>query len=179
VLTLFIKLTESSTVSLGQIENIDGITFPATDSGTLITEKLAHLDVYLNHSPLARELTVNITLIPINTTGIAVGIRENSFWLSYSKHKICCQQDQSQSNKSKINASVTIPITDKIIDTNKSLDLMFFSSNPSSTNLEDEGVNDETMWILEHLQISSSPTMPSYNELKDFIKSRLTLERPL
>ena len=165
-------------VETGQIENIDGIPFPKPDH-TVITEKLAHADVYVNNFSFARVLKITTTFQPLNTTSLFIGIRENSFWLSYPKYEICCTTEQRDNNTSSISATVTIPITDKLIDTNGSLDLMFFSTNATSTDKEDEGISDKTMWILEDIQITSRPTTPTIPEIKDYILSRFKHKKPL
>ena len=101
------------------------------------------------------------------------------FWLSYQKYQLCCTQGQSNNGTSMTSTTVTIPITDKIVDVDGSLDLMFFATNADSTNKEDEGINDQTLWVLENMQIMSVPAMPAFNQIKDYVRSRLTHERLL
>lgn len=178
ILIAVFKYSKTHPVDIGQIENIDGIPFPEPDN-IVITEKLAHTDVYVDHSSFARTLEITTTFQPLDTTSLFVGIRENSFWLSYPKHQICCTIDQSNNSTSTISTTVTIPITDKLIASNGSLDLMFFATNTNSANKEDEGIADKTMWILEDIQVTSTPTTPTYSQIKDYIMSRLKLEKPL
>ena len=174
----FSRHLKTYTVDIGQIENIDGIEFPVPDK-TVITEKLAHADIYLERSPFARALNVTTTFKPLDSASLFVGIRENDFWLSYPTYQLCCTKDQHANGDSTMSKTITIPITDKILDANGSLDLMFFATNVSSTNKEDEGLGDKTMWVLEDIKVTSVPFKPTYTEVKDYIKSRLTRERPL
>lgn len=165
-------------VDSGQVENIDGISFPELDN-TVITEKLAHADVYIDNNSFARALKITITFKPLDTVSLFVGIRENSFWLSYPKYQLCCTQVQDNDKTSTTSVTVIIPITDKIVDGDGSLDLMFFATNADSTNKEDEGLDDQTLWVLEDIQVTSVPVVPTFGQIKDYIKSRLTRERLL
>lgn len=173
-----LNYSKTHPVAISAIENIDGIPFP-TNKDTIITEKLAHADIYIENSPFARALKITTTFKPLNTTSLFVGIRENSFWLSYPKHQICCSQEQVDRGNTATTTTVTIPITDKLLDTNDSLDLMYFSANADSSNKEDEGIYDKTLWVLEDIQIISSPATPTRLQIKDYIISKLTFERPL
>src|SRR3989344_7113493 len=68
-------VANSGTRDIGVIENIHGMPFTPTqsppyqvgeDEGVLVTEKLAHADIYLKEPVLAKELTLRITFDPKN-----------------------------------------------------------------------------------------------------------------
>ncbi len=179
ILFLAANFFRSSSVAAGSLENIDGIPFPLDANRPLVTEKLAHADLYLNHSRFARRLELSITFTPLGLTGLAVGIRDNSFWLSYNKINLCCSEAELAQPNIPLTKLITIPVTDKLADQDGSLDLMFFATYPNSQLTEDEGVYDRTQWLLNNLTIINRPAWPDLSSLRDFIKSSLLRERAL
>jgi hypothetical protein len=174
---LFWLFPQRSSKNTGPIENIKGIPFPQTHDATLITEQLAHTDIYLNEPVLARQLKLKATLTPLATSSISVGLRANPFWLSYTQQPLYTASSDQSVNQP-IQAEVTIPLTDKLLDQDSSLDMMFFSNSPNLSTI-DQPYPDETYWLLHDLQINIEPTVPSRPEIKDFIYSILKREKPL
>lgn len=178
VATIFcIPLFYRGSRSLGAIENIHGIPFPKTDEGTVVTEKLAHADIFLAEPVLAKNVRLAITFNPGNSTKLSVGIRENDFWLSYPKVELYEATSNAQPvTQTKI---ISIPLTDKLQDKDRSIDLMFFAENSASSAAVDEGIHDQTSWQLVSLEAEVLPTLPTKPEFKDYVKSILKKERPL
>lgn len=168
----------SRLVDTSDLENIHGIPFPTYANQALITEKLAHTNLYLRHSRLARRLDLTVSFTPTAITSLSVGIRDNPFWLSYNKINLCCTAAEL-ANPAVLTKTVTIPVTDKIADRDGSLDLMFFATNPTSQAGEDAGVNDRTVWQLHDLSVRDEPALPDRSSLRDFIKSFITRAKPL
>lgn len=164
------------TRAVGPWENIDGIPFPQQNGVVVVTEKLAHADVYLKEPLLAKNLSLEITFVPHALTQLAVGIRENSFWLSYPRIVI---YERGTSSDTPITTTVSIPLTDKIKDRDGSVDLMFFATSSNSTASEDEGTADPTLWHLYNLTARTTPAWPTLAQAKDFARSTLTREKPL
>lgn len=160
--------------AISPIENIHGIPFPALPGQpTIITEKLAHTDIFLKEPVLAKKLKLTVTFSPGNLTKLEVGVRENSFWLSYPKVTLYAGNEGGLS----ITKTITIPLTDKLADKGGSVDLMFFATNPTSQTIEDEGIADQTLWQLYSLKTEVFPTWLSWPEVKDYIKSIITREK--
>lgn len=150
--------------SHGVVENISGIPFPETpDHSILITEELAHTDIHLTEPVFAKNLTLQITFKPGNLNNLAVGIREDSFWLSYgSKQQIFSGSDQA--------STLVIPLTDKFQDTDRSLDVMFFATAQG---------NEQPKWELQNLSAKVEYAHPSWTEFKKYARSILKRERAL
>lgn len=179
ILLLVAALFRSAPIDFGALENIDGIPFPLVANQMLVTEKLAHTDLYLKQSRFAQSLAIVLTFTPMATTGLDVGVRENSFWLGYNKINICCSSEELAHPSTPITKTINIPITDKLADQDGSLDLMFFAANPTSQSTEDEGTSDRTSWLLNNLSVVSHPTLPDMASLRDYLRSALTRERAL
>lgn len=158
---------------IAAMENIHGIPLACLNNSQIITEKLAHADIYLNNSPLAKKVTLTITFTPRNTDLIQVGIRENAFWLSYERHELY----RSVGEETTVTKTITIPLTDKIIDSNGSIDLMFFTSTNWAT--EYEGTSDITYWELNNIDAEVSLARPTKAEFKNYLRSKLTREKPV
>jgi len=198
LIMLVLPVFSSSSPDLGALENIHGIAFPVPppagggDRGggsVTVTEKLAHADIYLDHSVLAKQLKLTITFTPLDTQELSVGIRENSFWLSYPKIKLykIGSGKTSRGKTPGVNAKtpgveervIFIPLTDKLADSDGSIDLMFFASNQDDQSAEYEGVADTTLWQLHDIQAEVSPVIPTKPQLKDFLRSKLNREQVL
>lgn len=142
----------------GPVENIHGIPYPAEDDHIIITEPLAHADIYLNESVLAKKLVLEIDFDPGNTTGLAVGVREDPFWLSYDGRVPAAR-------------TVVIPLTDKLQEPNRSIDLMFFAEAPRSPG--------EVGWELHSLSARVEYALPDWPQLRNYARSILYRERAL
>lgn len=163
---------------ISAVENIDGIPYPQDHGATIITEKLAHADIYLREPVIAKKLTLTITFTPHTTQRLSVGIRENAFWLSYPKYEIYRAHDNKSQEKPQT-VQVTIPLTDKLKDANGSIDLMLFAEEDEAGESVDEKEFDTTLWELTALNAKIAPSVPSWLETKDFLKSILTHEKPV
>lgn len=162
---------------LGTIENIHGILYPELVEGhtraRLITESLAHADIYLEEPVLAKQLELTLTYRPINLTTLAVGVREDSFWLSYGERQEIYRQVDSPVSVTDGNSpgvstvQLTVPLTDKLQETDRSLDLMFFA----------EG--DTPLWELHDLKANVTYARPTYRQFRNYVGSVLKRERAL
>ncbi len=160
-----VSLLSQDSLLLGHVENIHGIPFSQNNKNILIEESLAHADIYLKQPVFAKEIVLNIQFIPANIQSLAVGIRENDFWLSYPKNTMYEQENTPTNNLQPITSKITIPITDKLQETDQSLDLMFFA----------EGENIQ--WELVSLTANVQYAWPNYLEFKDYARSILKRER--
>lgn len=164
---------QPETLSVGQLENINGLPFPASGHTNLITEKLAHADLYFARSPIARQAHIAVTFTPLKTQLLTLGIRENSFWLSYPWQTIYTANEASAEQRT---VTITIPLTDKLPDTNNSLDLMFLAGPPAALQQPDERAQDTTLWLLQDLSVQTVPATPTLPQLKDAVRRLLTRE---
>ncbi|MEX1112797.1 MAG: hypothetical protein WEC84_05030 [Candidatus Andersenbacteria bacterium] len=160
--------------SYGVVENIDGIPFPAIDGATHISEKLAHVDVYLKEPVVFKRLVMTVEFDPKDLVQLEVGVREGEFWLSYPRHALAVAGSGGRQ-------SVTIPIqlSDKLQDTDRSIDVMFFATAEGASAKEDEGVDDAAQWELYALDFRTEFVVPTASELKDYMRSIVKRERPL
>lgn len=169
-------LPESAT--LGRLENIHGIPFPTEQGSVVVTEKLAHADIYLMRPPIARAATLTLTYTPLNERELAVGIRENSFWLSYPKntvHPASTPVTAAPASHQQRTHTLAIPLTDKLPDRDGSLDMMFFA--PGTTNDPDEGAAAATRWQLHEVRVTTYPALPTLAQLKDALHRLVTREQ--
>ena len=163
---------------LGPLENISGIPYPATSTSVRILERLAHADIHLKQPVLGQVAHITVTFIPHTTRKLAVGIRENNFWLSYSPQNFYTSTRGSEERA--ITKTITIPVSDKFQDTDQSLDMMFFAtSDGQSTNFPSDSLTDTTDWDIQSLSVSISHALPSRGELVEYIRSILKKERAL
>lgn len=160
--------------SLRVTENIHGVPFPKQENIILITEPHAHADVYLQEPVLAKQLELTITYRPVNLTSLAVGIREDSFWLSYgSKQEIFRAGNTSgvATDSSEVKETqITIPLTDKLQETDRSLDLMLFAEGAD---------NADPLWELHDISANITHAKPTLAQFKDYARSILKRERAL
>lgn len=151
---------------LGSLESIHGIPFPVVNNATIIEEDMAHADIYLNGPVFAKAARINITFIPNNITRLDVGIRDNPFWLSYTKHPLYTRQLTTNYQLPTTN-SVTIPLTDKLQEPDQSIDMMLFITD------------DKPYLAIESLSVDIIPAWPTWTELKNYARSILIRERAL
>ncbi len=161
---------------IGTIENIHGIPFPEQNESIHITETLAHADIFLKEPVFAKALKLTITFTPQSTQSIAVGIRENPFWLSYEKINFY-QATQKNSSK-QFTKTITIPLTDKLQEKDRSIDLMFFATTGNKKYDAEKPTTDNTYWMLNDVQVKVITVKPTTDQLKDYIKSIINKERP-
>lgn len=156
-----------ASLTLGKLENIHGIPFATIDHQTHINEPLAHIDVYLNQPVFARTLELTISYLPNETSQIMTGVRENSFWLSYNPQTIYNVNTHPTFNNQTKTSIIDIPLTDKLQEPNRSIDLMFFA-NPDTAN-----------WEIINIKARTKLSIPSTTMLIDYIKSILKRQRAL
>ena len=155
-------LANTGSRNSGKIESIHGIPYPTQNNVIHVQEEMAHTDVYLKEPVFAKNLELTITFNPKNTKKIDVGVRENSFWLSYNKVNLF----NGEQENTLITKTVTIPLTDKLQEKDRSIDVMFFADK-------------NTDWEIHSLETSVTYTNPTKAEIKDYIKSILKRERAL
>lgn len=161
--------------AVGVLETIDGIPFVQYRESILIQEKLAHADVYLREPVVFKDLVLDVEFNPGNLNSLSVGVRENPFWLSYEQIPIYFKA----SDQGTIRREITIPLSNKLQEIDRSIDIMFFGSTDRSTGAIDEGIHDDASWKLLSLSASVRPTLPSRSYIVDYIKSVISRERAL
>lgn len=147
------------------LENIHGIPFPTEKNKQIITELLAHADILLTEPVLAKNLTLQISFEPGTLRQLGVGVRENEFWLSYAPISLYPGASASW----RTTQTITIPLTDKLQEKDRSLDLMFFA----------EAGSNQLTWKLVSLQATTQSATPTKAQLKDYLRSIIKKERAL
>lgn len=164
------------------LTTIRGVPYPSLQNRTVITESLAHADIELVEPVLAKELELTLEFIPHRTTSLAVGIRRDPFWLSYKPTVFYTSTTESTKP---ISATVNIPLTDKLQDADRSIDLMFFAdTSPAeivsgSSAVLDTPTLDTTNWELVSISARVHPTRPDGTAIKEYVRSIFKRERPL
>lgn len=153
---------------LGPLENIHGIPYASDAGRIIITEKLAHADIFLREPVLMKNLTLTVHYIPRRASRVSVGVRKNSFWLSYTPTVFYDRSSDTSSPQDIHEAIVTIPLTDTLQEVDRSLDLMFFAE-PGETPL----------WDVVDVRADVQPAIPTYAQLRNYIKSIIYRERAL
>jgi hypothetical protein len=165
--------------SLVLLENIHGIPFSVQNTSTIITERLAHVDVSLHEPVLAKKLELTITFTPRQVRRLSVGVRENSFWLSYPDQTFYEATMTDTAPTTPRTAHVEIPLTDKLADQDQSIDVMFFADRAAGLTHIDDGPADQTLWTIENLEARTKLTWPTWPQWRDFIRSVVKRERIL
>lgn len=155
------SLLKTGERTVAPLENIHGIPYPTQNDAQLITEKLAHADIFLTEPVLAKNLNLTISFEPGNLKQLGVGVRENEFWLSYTPVPLYPNINQTQ--------TITIPLTDKLQEKDRSLDLMFFA----------EAKNKQPQWEVVSVKATTKHVMPTKAQLKDYLRSIIKKERAL
>ena len=165
-------LYSASLVPAGQreisaLETIRSIPYPVVEGRIQIDEPLAHADVYLQQPLFAQELIITVSFVPTTINELAVGVRENSFWLSYPKYTIYSLEKLPTTTYELQTETVTIPLTDKLQEVDQSIDLMFFA----------EG--EDPAWELVSLTTSVQHAVPTWTQFKDYARAIVYRERAL
>lgn len=147
---------------VGVIENIYGIPYATQGDNTQITEELAHADIYLVEPAAFKELRMVISFDPQELNSLDVGIRENSFWLSYSKVRIYEKGTDASGRQTK---EVVIPLTDKFQEPDRSLDMIFFASPKEPT------------WTIYDISAEVTVTKATIPQIKNYLVSVIKKER--
>lgn len=162
---------------LGAITNIRGIPYPETPQGAQISQTLAHADLYLKEPVLGKRLTLSFSYSPLTSDTLAVGVRENDFWLSYTP-VLFYQRNDDESGTEWRAASVSIPLTDKLQEPDRSIDVMFIANGNPEAYLNQE-LDDDTLWYLRDVQTQVSYHRPSRTQVQDYLRAILKRERAL
>ena len=172
---------KSGARNITTVETIQGIPFTVLPQGaTAITESLAHADIELKESVFGKNAVVTISFIPYDITVLDIGIRENPFWLSYTRIPIYNEAKDTLPKNKVHTKTVVIPLTDKIQDSKRTIDLMLLSDtrNERATDLKNNRANS-VYWELDNISVTVNPSIPTPSAIKDFAKSILSKERPL
>ena len=195
-----VSLLLPARTSLSPLENIRGVPYPevaqpypqglrpaeagfrggsAAAQQIQVTEELAHANLYSNKPALAQSAELTITFLPHNLATLAVGLRDNPFWLSY--HQELLFDGSLELNQGEpITKTVVIPLTDKLQEADRSFDLMFFANDaPSSLTFDERSLADTTYWELLHIEVAIQPALPTKAALKDYLRSIFKRERAL
>lgn len=179
---LLIDVLKQGERAVSPLTTIRGVPYPAQANSVVVTEALAHSDIALVEPVLAKELELTITFIPRDIQQLSVGIRRDSFWLSYEPTVF---YRGGAPGSQPATATIAIPLTDKLQDTDRSVDLMFFTdTSPAeivsgSSAVLDNPIADTTHWELVSIDVKARPAAPTTAALKDYVRSVMTRERPL
>lgn len=181
---LVVSLLPTGSRRVSPLENISSVLYPELAGSELvepveglsniqvITESIAHADIQLSEPVLAKQLKLTVRYRPVNLKSLAVGVREDSFWLSYSRRQEIFRADNTPgvalAAPAVQEAQITIPLTDKFQETDRSLDLVFFAESES-----------DPYWELHGLQARVAYAWPSWPEFKNYVRSVLSRERAL
>lgn len=158
------------------LTNIHGVAFPLVNQEVVVTQALAHLDVQLQEPVLFKALQLSFTYRPATTQTLAVGVRENDFWLSY--RPTIFYDAAHTTDETLRTASVTIPLTDKLQDVDRSIDIMFIANQQTTTSLPDETA-DTTLWYVRDITARVVYARPAVAMVRDYLRSIIYRERPL
>ncbi|MEX1997101.1 MAG: hypothetical protein WEA04_00275 [Candidatus Andersenbacteria bacterium] len=164
--------------AVSQIENIHGVSYPVEDDLITVTEALAHFDVYLQEPVIAKKLHLTFDFIPFAEDHLGVGVRENSFWLSYEPQLFYQAGSSDKKTTALHSASLTIPLSDKIQERDRSIDVMFMAAPANHLPLPDP-LTDTTYWQIKNLHATVEYDKPSTSAWRDFIRSIIRRERVL
>lgn len=172
-----VSLLPTGAREITPVETINGIPYVTTGEVTDVSEDLAHFDIKLQEPVLAKRLTLDFDYNPGTVKTLAVGIRGNSFWLSYDLQPF--YEATTDHTSGWHHASVTVPLSAALADTDRSIDAMFVTN--ATPDLVQLATNrqETTTWQLRHLQAHVSYAGPTLAEFKDYIKSVITRERPV
>lgn len=161
-----LSISHTGERTLGVVETIQGIPYPTSNGAAVIVEEMAHADLFLQESVFAKQARITVSFDPQDVSHIDLGIRENEFWLSYVKYPLYQQGIDVPGFQTK---EISIPLSTAIQDTNRSVDLMFFTEAPKNA----------MEWRIHAFRASVQTYMPSLQEIKSYAKSVITRERPL
>jgi hypothetical protein len=161
------SLTTQGSREVSTLETIRSTPYASKNGVTYVDEPLAHADLYLGQPVFAKELVVTIQFIPTNINALSVGVRQDSFWLSYPPYTVYTSDEEPADAASPLTATVTIPLTNKLQEPDQSADLMFFA----------EGEKPE--WELISLTAQVRRAIPSVLQVLDYAYAIVSRERAL
>lgn len=171
---ILVGILKTGSRAIDPLTTIHGIPYPETEQGIIITENLTHADIKLLEPVLAKKLKLTVTFTPHEQKSIQVSIRSKAFWLSYPWVNIKDQSDNS--SNSPITKTITVPLTDKFQEPDRSIDLMFFAPTNGQTE-PGQGVSDTTHFLIHDIQAEVSPARPTLDQLIDYLASLFLRER--
>lgn len=174
----FVSLWPNGLREHSRLETIQGISYPVHEGKTIITEPLTHFDVFLREPALAKRLVVTLQFTPLHTRQLAIGVRDNDFWLSYPR-TIFWRSTGEEIVTEPQTATVRLPLTGALQDRNRSIDVMFFADSETDDSFVATPAETITQWEVENLTVQVEHTRPTMSQVKDYVKSILKRERPL
>ncbi|MEX2055173.1 MAG: hypothetical protein WD972_03235 [Candidatus Andersenbacteria bacterium] len=162
----------------GNLETIQGIHYPVHGGKTIILEPLAHFDVWLHEPVLGKRLVVTLQFVPLRTRQLAIGVRDNDFWLSYPRTVFWNSTGEALVADVQT-ATVVLPLTGALQDKDQSIDVMLFADGETDDSFVATPAHTTTQWEVENLTVEVERAWPTVPQLKDYIKSVLERERPL
>ena len=160
------------------LESINGVDYPIVEERIQVYEALAHTDIALVEPVFGKVAQVDVTFIPHDVRHLSVGIRRNSFWLSYDLLPLYDSTADDQRAGQAVTKTITVPLTDKLQDHDRSLDLMFFAANSRPVDPASL-INQPTYWELLDLTVSVQNETPSPLATLNYLVSIVTRERAL
>ncbi|MGH9857920.1 MAG: hypothetical protein ACRD4B_08760, partial [Acidobacteriota bacterium] len=146
LITLYVaSIVWPKSVDRGQLETIHGIPYPQHGQAIEVTESLAHTDVYLAQPAAFSALTITLDFDPQQLDQLSVGLRQDSFWLSYPKLTIYQKGSFPRGRQTR---TLTIPATTAFQEQDQSLDLMFFAVEDDQSILTSDGTTSAVNWKL-------------------------------
>jgi len=168
-----VQLIGSGARDLGALTNKHGIPYPIYRERVQVYESLAHTDLFLKEPVLGKELLLTVTFNPKEMRRISVGVRENSFWLSYPW--VTLYEGDSKNGKD-ITKTVRLPLTDRLQDADRSVDIMFLGETQT---INGEGLADQTDWEVVEIRATVKRDWPSWAAFKNYGRSLIDRERAL
>jgi len=171
-----VTLAQQGPRSASAPTDLYGVPFPIVNEATEIQSAIAHFDVNLTEPVLQKELVLSAAFSPGATKFIGVGVRSNSFWLSYDPLPL---YDHRTSDGATLQTKeVHIPLTNKLQDTDRSIDVMLFTSeswpfDPATL------IDQPASWQLHSLDVAIANTQASPLQMADYLLGLVTRERPL
>lgn len=176
VAVLGISLFPRGERPVSALTNVHGVAYGYVAQEALITQALAHLDVELREPVAFKKLELTFEFDPKQIQTLAVGVRDNPFWLSYQP-TVFYDADAADSRATQA-ARVIIPLTDKLQDADRSIDVMFIANGQTEVSLKDE-LGDSTHWSISDIRAEVTYDWPTWAAAKDYARAVLTRERPL
>lgn len=162
--------------SITEVTNVHGIPYELVDQEIVVTQSLAHFDVRLREPVAFKRLNLSFSFKPEKVRTVAVGVRENDFWLSYQPTVFYDAQATTDQTSSR--QTISIPLTDKLQDADRSIDVLFIANNQTEASLSNE-TQDSTLWYLSDIQTDVVYDWPTVAAIKDYLRSIVKRERPL
>lgn len=169
--------------NISALENINGVPYPMSDGATVVTESLAHADLYVGEPVFGHDVRLTVTFDPGNLQRLTVGVRDNQFWLSYPP--VLLYDADVSAEPGQQHVSVQIPLTDKLAAADNSVDVMFMATPKDGVTDIADRVPDTTLWRSYGVTATVVPAQLSWNDVGswwqagDFLISALKRERPI